>query len=43
MILAYNGKVPPKEWYHDPSITNKNGCTVAMVLASKREIPPKEW
>ena len=30
-------------WYHDPLITDKNGNTVAMILASKRIIPPPEW
>ena len=33
MLYARNGIVPPKEWKHDPSIEDKNGKTVAMLLA----------
>ena len=43
MLLAYNGILPPKEWCHDPSITDINKCTVAMILIRNGIIPPKEW
>ena len=32
MLLAYNDILPPKEWCHDPSITDINKCTVALLL-----------
>lgn len=31
--LAYAGNIPPKELYHDPTIRDYNGMTVAMLLA----------
>lgn len=43
MILALNKMEIPKEWRHDPYITNTNNCTVAMCYAFKGIIPPKEW
>jgi len=33
MYLARNGIIPPKEWCHDPNITNSDGYTVAHKLA----------
>ena len=40
MILAYNGIIPPKEWEHDPKLTNKKDETVAIILLKKEiEVP----
>ena len=33
MILAENGIIPPEEFYHDSTIVNKEGNTIAMILA----------
>ena len=41
MIYARYGIISPKEWEHDPNLTNKNSYTVAMILAFKGIIPPK--
>ncbi len=41
MIFAMNGIIPPKEYNHDPNISNEDGDTVAMILASKGIMPPK--
>ena len=43
MKLAENGIIPTKEWYHDPTLTDKFGNTVAIYLAFKGIIPPQEW
>ena len=43
MILAINNIDIPKEWWHDTTIQNKYGMTVAIILAYKGIIPPKEW
>ena len=43
MYLARYGVVPPKEWQHNPSLTNDNNETVAILLASNGIVPPKEW
>jgi len=43
MILARNGIIPPKEWYHDPTLTNKNGYTVAEILIDNKIAPPGIW
>jgi len=43
MLLAKNGIVPPKEWYHDPNIKNDWSETVAILLARNGILPPKEW
>ena len=32
MILAKNGIIPPKEWYHDPNLVNNEGRTVCYFL-----------
>ena len=32
MIFAKKGKIPPKEWYHNPTIKNKEGKTVEDIL-----------
>jgi len=40
MLLASNSIIPPKEWYHDPNITNKHGITVAIyLLLNNIEVP----
>ena len=41
MLLAEKGISPPKQWYHNPEIQNKNGWTVAMSLAYNNIVPPK--
>ena len=28
MLYAQKGKIPPKEWKHDPTLMNKNNLTV---------------
>ena len=33
MILAVYSIDIPKYWEHDPTLSNKNGKTVAMILA----------
>ena len=33
LIVKYLGQIPPKEWYHDPLLEDKNGDTVAILLA----------
>ena len=44
MYLADNKrKKIPKQWQHDPTLTNKYKCTVAMFFAHNGIIPPKEW
>ena len=44
IALAFNGIIPPKEWYHDPTFRDVDGFTVALHLAHKKGIiPPKEW
>ena len=40
MYLAENGIIPPKEWYHDPTMENKKHKRVADYLRSNHiEIP----
>ena len=42
MKQAYHdGKIPDKKYYHNPIITDKEGNTVAMILALNNIIPPK--
>ena len=43
MILVYNEIIPPKEWIHDPNITNKNNKTVADILKEEHLPIPNEW
>ena len=43
MKLADWGKIPPKEWCHDPNLRDNDGRTVAMYFARMGIIPPKEW
>lgn len=43
MILADKGITPPKEWHHNPTLSDEWGYTVAMTLSSKGITPPKEW
>ena len=43
MTLASKRIIPPKKWHHNPTLHNKYGDTVAIILASKGIIPPKEW
>lgn len=40
MILAAKGIVPPKDWYHNSTLVDKNNDTVALLLAANK-IPPK--
>ena len=40
MILARNNIEIPEYLYHDPTIKNKKGNTIAMILAEKDIIPP---
>ena len=35
--------MPEEKYYHDPSLKNKDGNTVAIILAEKYSVPPKEW
>jgi len=41
MILASIKIIPPKEWSHNPTITDNYGFTVAHILAQKCIIPPE--
>ena len=47
MYTVYSGYLPtlPEEWYHDPVISDKNGWTVAIHMASKGNIGvlPCRW
>ena len=43
MILAYNGITPPKEWYHNPELQNKDGKTVEIYLMEKNIFVPDMW
>lgn len=43
MLLASNGIVPPTCWEHKSILSNKDGNTVAMVLAKSRIIPKDNW
>ena len=44
MILSeHRHNIPPKEWRHDPNITNNIGNTVAIILAKNMIIPPERW
>jgi len=44
MLLACNGIIPPKEWYHDPTICDNHGNTVAMYLVKNKIYNiPQEW
>ena len=36
MFLAEKGIIPPKQWFHDPTLQDINGNTVAMLLASNK-------
>ena len=43
LILNYK-KMPPKEWCHDPRLMNKDGKTVALMIAAfLKSAPPDEW
>ena len=42
MILASNGIIPPKEWYHDKFIKNYS-YTIAEKLSYEGIIPPQHW
>ena len=40
MILASYGIKPPKQWEHDPNLTNNGGWTTAMLIAHYcKEVP----
>lgn len=35
--------IPPKEWYHDPELTDNNGHTVSYYLKENNIKVPEEW
>ena len=39
MIMAKRNMTIEKEWHHDPNIKNKQGYTVALILAKNGIIP----
>ena len=41
MILVVSGVLPPKEWEHKSTIQNKDGYTVASLLAFCGIVPMK--
>lgn len=42
MIYATKGKIPDKEWEHDPYLTTAElKETVAMILVKHKVVPPK--
>ena len=43
MLLAFNGIIPPNDWYHKPELQDNHSYTVAMLLADNKIIPPKQW
>ncbi len=43
MYLTWKKITAPKEYYHDPIMTDMFGYTVAILLALNGIIPPKEW
>ena len=43
MILAMLNKEIPIEWYHDPTLQDNNGNTVAMYMAKAGVVPPHYW
>ena len=43
MELADLGIKPPRSWYHNPSLQNSEGLTVAMCLAANKIIPDSLW
>ena len=43
MYFADRGIIPPKEWYHSPTLYDNEGRTVSMLLSDHEIIPPKEW
>ena len=43
MFLANNGKIPSKEWIHDPNIKDKNNNTVADYLRNNYLPISNEW
>lgn len=36
-----NGEIPSDKYQHNPTLKNKDGYTVALLLAEKGIIPPK--
>lgn len=43
MLMANTHIIPPKEFYHEPSLMTPKHNTVAMLLAQGGIIPPKDW
>ena len=43
MTLAFSKKIPPKEFHHDPTLRNKYGETISMILSDNGIIPPEEF
>lgn len=41
MLLALNSIISPKNWEHDPELTDENNNTVAKLLIYNRIIPTK--
>ena len=42
-MIDANNRVIPELNNNDPLYRNKEGNTVAMILATKEILPPKEW
>ena len=43
MLLATVNNYVPKEWYHKSQLQDKDGYTVAMILAYNNTDIPKLW
>ena len=43
MFLANKGIIPPKEWLHNPNITNRYNETVSDLLKGSNIPVPNEW
>ena len=43
MLQAEKGVIPKKLEFDSELQTNKNGDTVALILARKGIVPPQEW
>ncbi len=43
MLLAYNGIIPPKEWYHNRFLFSSDDKTVKSLLHKNNINIPKEW
>ena len=43
MTLAWKGIIPPKEWYHNPTIKDNDGKTVEDYLLENDKEVPEYW